>query len=84
MYKALTLKLHTSHSYYQLPPVANASSAILIKSIVIILKLFDRYNATYQASLVGPDSDCAKAVQRNELFGRYTNNSLVFCLATIA
>ena len=54
-----------------------------IKSIVIILKLFDRYNATYQASLVGPDSDCAKAVQRNELFGRYTNNSLVFCLATI-
>ena len=32
-------------------PVANASSAILIKSIVFIIKLFDRYNATYQASL---------------------------------
>jgi hypothetical protein len=31
-------------------PVANASSAILIKSIVLIIKLFDRYNATYQAS----------------------------------
>lgn len=31
-------------------PVANASSATLIKSIVIIIKLFHRYNATYQAS----------------------------------
>ena len=33
-------------------PVANASSAILIKSIVFIIKLFHRYNATYQASLL--------------------------------
>ena len=32
--------------------VANASSAILIKSIVFIIKLFHRYNATYQASLL--------------------------------
>lgn len=32
---------------------------------------------------LGPDSDCAKAVQRNELFGRYTNNSLIFYLAAI-
>lgn len=33
-------------------PVANASSAILIKSIVAIIKLFYRYNATYQVSLL--------------------------------
>mgnify|MGYP001462496306 CR=1 FL=1 len=57
-------------------------ATVQMQDKVVVYKVVDG-KAVSTLITVGPDSDCAKAVQRNELFGRYTNNSLVFCLATI-
>jgi hypothetical protein len=56
-------------------PVANASSAILIKSIVVLL-LNCFIVTTQHTRQHSPDSDCAKALQSNDFFGR-----LQTCLA---
>ena len=60
-------------------PVANASSAILIKSIVFLkLNCLIVPNATYQVTLL--DSDCAEAVQSKRFFMTWQRLCALFCL----